>query len=256
MLCLSIKQPYAHLIVHGVKDIENRDWRFPPIYRGPLLIHAGQKPNRDVPWAWIRERCGQPLPPNYPLGGIVGRVELVDVVRQSASSWFVGPLGFVFEKAQPLPFTPLKGHLGLFDVDMRVFAQEPETCAPSYKLYTLGYAGRTLDDLVALVDTHQATLMDIRYSPRSRLPGFNKASLAQHLGQRYVHCPALGNRNYQGGPIALADYPAGLAHVRTLLTTTPVLILLCVCRNVQACHRTNVAEALSDDLGIPHYHID
>lgn len=35
---LSVRQPFAHLIVAGVKDVENRDW--PTSYRGTLLIHA------------------------------------------------------------------------------------------------------------------------------------------------------------------------------------------------------------------------
>jgi hypothetical protein len=37
---LSIRQPWAWLIVTGYKDIENRSWR--TNYRGPLLIHAGR----------------------------------------------------------------------------------------------------------------------------------------------------------------------------------------------------------------------
>jgi len=36
---LSIRQPWAWLIVQGHKPIENRTW--PTTYRGPLLIHAG-----------------------------------------------------------------------------------------------------------------------------------------------------------------------------------------------------------------------
>lgn len=39
MKCLSVRQPWAHLILNGPKDVENRIWA--PAYRGPLLIHAG-----------------------------------------------------------------------------------------------------------------------------------------------------------------------------------------------------------------------
>ena len=122
-------------------------------------------------------------------------------------------------------------------------------------LYTVGYAGRTLEELVALAEAHQALLVDIRYSARSRIPAFTQASLARGLGDRYVHVPALGNRNYQAGPIALADYPAGREAIRALLMHETALVLLCVCRNVQTCHRATVAEALSNDLGVPHYHV-
>ena len=37
---LTIKQPYASLIVEGIKDIENRTWK--TNYRGRILIHAGK----------------------------------------------------------------------------------------------------------------------------------------------------------------------------------------------------------------------
>ena len=40
MRTLSIRQPWAWLIVHGHKDVENREWATD--YRGPLLIHASK----------------------------------------------------------------------------------------------------------------------------------------------------------------------------------------------------------------------
>jgi len=48
-----------------------------------------------------------------------GEAEIVDVVRQSGSPWFFGPLGFVLKNARPLPFMPCRGQLGFFDVDYR-----------------------------------------------------------------------------------------------------------------------------------------
>ena len=38
MRVLSVRQPWASLLVRGVKDIENRTWS--TTYRGPVLIHA------------------------------------------------------------------------------------------------------------------------------------------------------------------------------------------------------------------------
>ena len=49
-------------------------------------------------------------------GGIVGSVEIVDCVTESASPWFVGRYGFVLRDPKPLPFTQWKGQLGFFDV--------------------------------------------------------------------------------------------------------------------------------------------
>ena len=44
--CLSVRQPWASLIVDGTKTIENRSWQ--THYRGPLLIHASQTVDRDA----------------------------------------------------------------------------------------------------------------------------------------------------------------------------------------------------------------
>src|SRR5580765_3071606 len=41
MKALSIRQPWAWLIVNGHKPVENRSW--PTKYTGKLLIHAGQR---------------------------------------------------------------------------------------------------------------------------------------------------------------------------------------------------------------------
>lgn len=41
MKALSIKQPWASLIAHGIKDIENRTWK--THFRGRIFIHASAK---------------------------------------------------------------------------------------------------------------------------------------------------------------------------------------------------------------------
>lgn len=122
MKALSIKQPWAWLIVHGHKDIENRDW--PTKFRGPVLIHAGKK--KDIDAAQDLE-CGrhpvtgelQPLiDEKCQLGGIVGVAEIVDCIDASDSPWFVGRYGFVIRNARPLPFVPFKGALGFFETEL------------------------------------------------------------------------------------------------------------------------------------------
>lgn len=121
---LSIRQPWAYLIAHGLKDIENRDW--PTSYRGSVLIHAGQQFDKDFPYervASILKRGGKTeilRLRQYQHGGIIGIATLVDVVQSSNSPWFCGPYGFVFKDARPLPFTPCKGALGLFSVRLNV----------------------------------------------------------------------------------------------------------------------------------------
>ena len=48
MKAITIKQPWASLIVHGIKDIENRTWPCPDKYIGQkILIHASLKPDSN-----------------------------------------------------------------------------------------------------------------------------------------------------------------------------------------------------------------
>ncbi|MCB2020362.1 MAG: ASCH domain-containing protein [Burkholderiaceae bacterium] len=130
--CLSIRQPWASLILKAGKDIENRDW--PTKRRGRVLIHASKgmtrdehedaiafavdairaRPKADAKTTTLRE-LGFAFD-DLQRGGIVGSVEIVDCVEFSDSPWFVGGYGFVLRDPRPLPFVPWKGALGFFGV--------------------------------------------------------------------------------------------------------------------------------------------
>lgn len=114
------------------------------------------------------------------------------------------------------------------------------------KVYTLGYLGRTQDDLAAIVERLDAKLLDIRFSPFSRNQQFAGWALKRRLtDQNYQHIKPLGNVNYKnGGPIEIADFPAGLEVIRQ--SVRPV-ILMCACRDAAGCHRTVVAKMLQDE---------
>lgn len=119
MIALSIRQPWAWLILHAGKDIENRDWATK--FRGRFLIHAGKGMTRDeyASACDFAAQCGVSNIPAADLlqrGGIVGSVELVDCVEQSDSPWFMGEQGFVLRDPKPLQFVPWKGQLSFFDV--------------------------------------------------------------------------------------------------------------------------------------------
>ena len=116
-VALSVRQPWAWLIVNGFKDIENRTW--PAAFRGPVLIHAGKKYGRaeKEDAAMVTEKFGIELPESFELGGIMGGVELVDCVERSESRWHIaGCFGFVLRNAVRLPFMPMVGRLGFFNV--------------------------------------------------------------------------------------------------------------------------------------------
>jgi hypothetical protein len=120
MLALSIRQPWAWLIVHGYKPIENRSWA--TIYRGDFLVHAGKSMTR-VEYDEAREIAGRiradlwvfPAFEELPRGGIVGAAKIVDCVQASTSPWFFGPYGFVLAEARESIFIPCPGKLGFFN---------------------------------------------------------------------------------------------------------------------------------------------
>jgi len=124
MKAISIRQPWAWLIVNGHKDIENRSWR--THYRGQVLIHASQGMTRKD----YNEICSAVVDAILPIdipdyeelqrGGIVGVATITDCVDQSDSPWFVGAKGFVLADAKPLPFVPMKGKLSFFETGIEL----------------------------------------------------------------------------------------------------------------------------------------
>lgn len=119
---LSIRQPWCWLIMNG-KDIENRTWSTK--YRGRFLVHASAGMTRaeyDAAFRYaveVNSDFYHSFPPFAELerGGIVGSVELVDVVDQSSRSspWHMECCyGFKLANPEPIPFIPMKGRLGFF----------------------------------------------------------------------------------------------------------------------------------------------
>ncbi len=119
MMALSIRQPWAWLILFGGKDFENRDWATK--YRGRFLVHAakGMEPfeyNHARDFLMDRIPVTLPRPEDLPRGGIVGMADLTDCVTASKSPYFFGKFGFKLENVKPLPFIPWRGMPGFFDV--------------------------------------------------------------------------------------------------------------------------------------------
>nr|WP_319268249.1 hypothetical protein [uncultured Draconibacterium sp.] len=114
---LSVKQPWAWLIVNGYKDLENR--KTLKHLKGTFLIHAGQAydtEGRIFVGAEKAKAIGMPYGSKIERGGIVGYVEFNGSVQESDSPWFAGPgfNGLVITEAHTLPFTPCKGQQGVF----------------------------------------------------------------------------------------------------------------------------------------------
>ena len=94
MKAITIKQPWASLIVDDLKDIENRTWKTK--FRGRVLIHAGmdnkweKKPISEV----LTERQFNEyydneflLHPKYHYGAIIGSVEIIGCIINHRSIW-------------------------------------------------------------------------------------------------------------------------------------------------------------------------
>lgn len=115
------------------------------------------------------------------------------------------------------------------------------------KIYTIGYANRTIATLKTIVERLDAHLFDVRYSPASRMPEWSGARLRAVFGDRYTHLRELGNANYKNdGPIQLVDYVTGKRKLLDI-TNTRSLILMCVCGNAYTCHRSYIASKLRHD---------
>ncbi|MFO0811521.1 MAG: ASCH domain-containing protein [Gemmataceae bacterium] len=125
---LSLKQPWATMLVHGIKCVEVRVW--PTDRRGRILVHAARVPD-PRPDAWKH------IPPHLQdftrlAGGIVGAATLVGCttyrtaaefaaeqeLHKNELSWFRPPLyGFRFEHPEVLPFRRLPGWMRFFPVE-------------------------------------------------------------------------------------------------------------------------------------------
>lgn len=104
MKALSIKQPFASLIIEGLKDREHRKWV--TNIRGAFIIHASKNPDKE-----FMEKYG--FNKNaFDYGVLLGTVVLYDVKTYSN-----GIKAFLLKNPikykNPIPF---KGKLNFFDV--------------------------------------------------------------------------------------------------------------------------------------------
>ncbi|MDR5765003.1 ASCH domain-containing protein [Caballeronia sp. LZ028] len=134
MKALSIRQPWAWLIVNGHKDIENRTW--PTRFRGRVLVHASKGMTRaeyeDV--SAFAEGLQLPARDDLERGGIVGVATIADCIpsERRTSIWHMeGQFGFQIANARALPFVECKGALGFFNVPDDVAALLRSMHAPA-----------------------------------------------------------------------------------------------------------------------------
>jgi len=120
---LSVLQPWASIILTGLKPLENRTWSTE--YRGPLWIHASKaRTRRNDATGEELANVGLPLFKDMVFGAIIGRVTLTDCLPleklppELREHWSCeGPICWVVSEpillAEPIP---MKGAMSLWRI--------------------------------------------------------------------------------------------------------------------------------------------
>lgn len=186
MKALSFRQPWAELILQGRKTLDLRTYS--RTYRGPLAIHAAQEIERE---ACVQHDLD---PTSLPTGGLVGIVELVDVVPLDEAAYqariaehlagrsFREPMyGWVVRNPSRLAeFIPLRGQRNLFAVELGADATDVTVSAN-------GAPPHPAPEIAAFDDTDgtsQALPFELRVVPAP--PSATAPSYALALRQRVV----------------------------------------------------------------------
>ena len=115
MKALSVKQPWASLILRGQKTIELRSWS--TRYRGPLVIVASRGPD------W--HALARPGALDGPRGVALAQVDVVDVrpasldydAAEALSDPMPGDFAWVLARPRALERVAVKGRLGIYELD-------------------------------------------------------------------------------------------------------------------------------------------
>lgn len=136
MKAITIHQHWADAIFDHGKDVENRSWKTD--YRGELLIHAGSsKKSLNESEKAILRALGTPNPSPV-LGAIIGKVELIDCVRNSRSDWAM-PNQWHWVLRNPIRCLPhyCKGKLMLWEINENAISFDILIPASEYKQLSL-----------------------------------------------------------------------------------------------------------------------
>ncbi len=121
MKTLSIRQPWASLIVHGIKPVENREWKRLPTWEPSwLAIHSSQKPEGRADQFLANEHDIE----DCVCGAIIGAGRCTAIVRRKdvpktiRKNEFYNPdatVWLLFDDAIKIEPVFAKGRLGFWD---------------------------------------------------------------------------------------------------------------------------------------------
>ncbi|KAF4346409.1 hypothetical protein F8388_005398 [Cannabis sativa] len=139
--CLTMHQPWASLLVYGIKRIEGRSWPAP--IRGRLWIHAASKVPDEATIKAMEQFYREiyalngvedlKFPEHYPVSRLIGCVEVVGCLeREELSGWELVPEGVRLEAQtdmcwlceQPqrllIPFE-MRGYQGVYNLEKKIY---------------------------------------------------------------------------------------------------------------------------------------
>jgi uncharacterized protein (DUF488 family) len=127
-------------------------------------------------------------------------------------------------------------------------------------LYTVGYIGRQVPELIALQIQYDAIVVDTRLKPFSRDAEWNRDSLRKALSVgSYEWAEGLGNLHYRREDppdIKLKNPAPWIEKIGTwLVSLDRNVILLCACPGAATCHRKVVAQLIAERFAIGAVHI-
>lgn len=108
MKAISVKEPYAGLIWIGDKTIETRTWQTD--YRGPILFCASKNPKSQL--------AGHAF--------VIAELYKIEPMKkehekQACCKIYSGAFSWFLKDIEKLPqLVPVKGHLGLFEVNYEI----------------------------------------------------------------------------------------------------------------------------------------
>lgn len=115
---LTVRQPWASLIIHGNKDVENRDWRFPSTIPLPARIAVHAAAGEPESYEYLPQATTDQLP----RGCVLGVVTVVRCNQDEDSPW-ARPGAWHWRLAYPQALVhPVRtrGRLGLLPVPHQV----------------------------------------------------------------------------------------------------------------------------------------
>lgn len=131
MKAISLWQPWASLVALGAKQYETRSWETP--YRGPLLIHAAKKWDKELEelsgdavfYQHLRKVNGRVS--QLPKGAYICLVDLVEIFRvetvknhlggeeRAFGDYSAGRFAWQFKNVRTFEPIPARGYQGLWN---------------------------------------------------------------------------------------------------------------------------------------------